>query len=75
LDETLPYSEAVETLAYWDDEDQTENTNDEDEDADDILPVSRGFFLTLLYNLCHNHIHAVSIINDISNHLHLISNS
>jgi hypothetical protein len=27
LDETLPYSEAVETLAYWDDEDQTENTN------------------------------------------------
>ena len=44
LDETLPYSEGVETLAYWDDEDQTENTNDEDEDADDILPVSRGFF-------------------------------
>jgi hypothetical protein len=26
LDKTLPYSEADETLAYWDDDEQTENT-------------------------------------------------
>ena len=49
LDEILPYSEADETLTYWDDEDQTENINDEDED--DILPVSRVFF-SLYCKIC-----------------------
>ena len=51
LDETLPYSEADETLAYWDDDEQTENTHNEDEDAEDILPVSRGIF-SLYCKMC-----------------------
>jgi hypothetical protein len=51
LDETLPYSEADETLAYWDDDEQTENTHYEDEDAKDILPVSRGIF-SLYCKIC-----------------------
>jgi hypothetical protein len=50
LDKTLPYSEADETLAYWDDDEQTENTQYEDEErSTQLLMQSDIFLLTPLW--------------------------